>query len=42
MENGVHVEAVLVVVTLKFWLVPAAEASMDTGGPPHLWVYEPR
>ena len=37
-ENGVQVEAVLVVETVKDWLVAAADAEMETGGPPHLCV----
>ena len=37
-ENGVQVDVVLVVVTVKVWLVLPAEAKMATGGPPHRWV----
>jgi hypothetical protein len=37
-ENGVQVEAVLVVETVNVLLVPPAEARIETGGPPHLWV----
>lgn len=35
MEKGVQVEAVLVVETVNVWLVPPAEATIETGGPPH-------
>lgn len=37
-EKGVHVEAVLVVETVKVWLVPTADARMETCGPLHLCV----
>jgi hypothetical protein len=38
MENGVQVDDVLVVDTVNVWLVPAADARIDMGGPPHRWV----
>jgi hypothetical protein len=37
-ENGVHVEVLLVVETVKVWLVLPAVATIATGGPPHTWV----
>ena len=41
-EKGTHVEDVVTAESVNVWLVPPADAKMDTGGPPHLLVYDPR
>jgi hypothetical protein len=41
-ENCVHVDCVLVVLTANIWLEPPAVAVIDTGGPPQRVVYDPR
>ncbi len=41
-EKGVQVELVLAVETVNSWLLPAADAVIETGGPPHRCVKLPR
>jgi hypothetical protein len=41
-KNCVHVDCVLVELTVNVWLEPPAVAVIDTGGPPHRAVYDPK